>query len=518
MGSARQQPIRSCPARPVSVSGPILRTMVEISEDPAATSGRITAPLLWVYGTGAAGMALQVGCTAILARLLAPQVFGEIAAVMAVLRILQHVADMGLSTALIREADQVRARARTLILYSVLGSLLLAGLLWFAAPLLLLLEPQAHGSIAILRVLAFGPVLASIGQASAALLRHRLDFRRLGLAQLAAQLAGQVGVAIPLAAIGAGAWSLASGSLAQAAVLSALLLVLARPGWRGSLAVPADLLRLGFRYMLLRLLDAGGQAIPPLAMTAVAGLAATGFYDRAFVLTVVPLDWLAAGLAQVLFPIYVRQRSSAETAPFLLVSLALGGGLLFAVAAGMLMAKDYLVLAVLGVQWHASIPLLGWLAGWGFLRGLAVLNGSVVEARTSLWFRGGQQACYVACLAFVLFRGRSVGAEGFVMLLVAIEAVNVAVHVWHSSYIVGLSVWSVLRGLLAVLYPGLGIAAVLALLVPVLASWPAAAALATCIAVSAAILVMGLYWHPSARLRNLVRQLLRRQAEPQSAV
>lgn len=481
----------------------------------------MTAPLLWVYGASATGMAIQLGCTAVLARLLAPQAFGEIAAAMAVLRILQHVADMGLSTALIREAGRIEGATRALILLSVLGSLVIAGLLWFAAPLLLVFEPQAHGSVAILRALAFGPVFAAIGQASAALLRHRLDFRRLGLAQVAAQLAGQVGVAIPLAVLGAGAWSLACGSLAQAAVLSALLVILARPGWRGSLAVPGDLLRLGFRYMLLRLLDAGGLSIPPLAVTAAAGLASAGLYDRAFVLTVLPLDWLATGVAQVLFPIYARQRSAAETAPFLLASLALGGGVLFSVAAGILMARHYMVLAVLGSQWHAAIPLLAWLAGWGFLRGLAVLNGTMLEARTSLRFRGWQQACYVACLAAALFLSAPTDVIDLMKILVAIEAVNVAVHVWHSARVTELSARSVVGALLAILYPGLGIVVALAFLAPVLASWPAAAALTACVIVPATILAAGLYWHPSARLRNLVRQLLRRnqrQAAPQISV
>lgn len=482
---------------------------MHISRDPAANPGRVTTSLLWVYGTGAAGMLVQIACTAVLARLLLPQAFGEIAAAMAVLRILQHVADMGLSTALIREATRIESEARSLIVFSILSSLVLAALLWFAAPLLLLLEPQADASVDILRALAFGPVFAAVGQASAALLRHRLDFRRLGLAQLTALLAGQIGVAIPLAAMGAGVWSLASGSLVQAAVLSGLLLLLARPGWRGSLVVSADLLRLGLRYMLLRLLDASGQSIPPLAVMTVAGLAMTGAYDRAFALSVMPLDWLAAGLAQVLFPIYARQRTPAETAPFLLASIALGGGILFSVAAGMVMAREYLVLAVLGSQWQAAIPLLGWLATWGFLRSLAVLNGGMLEARTSLWFRGGQQACYVACLSIAMFLGTPADVGSLMKLLVAIEVVNIAVHVWHSARVTDLPVRSVIGALAAALYPGLGIAAALALLSPLFAEWPVAVALVASIIVSAVILGAGLFWHPSARLRGLVLQLWR---------
>lgn len=480
--------------------------------DLAPASGRMTSSLLWVYGCGAFGMLLQIGGTAILARILAPQAFGEIAAAAAVLRVAQHVANMGMTTALTREAGRIEAAARALILFSVGLSLLLAGLLWICAPMLLWLQPEATGSVPVLRTLAFTLVLAAFGQAAAALLQSRLDFRHLGLAQLAAQVSGQFGVAIPLAMLGAGTWSLVCGSLMQAALLAGLVLMFARPGWRGPLTVPADLLRLGFRYMLLRLLDVSGQSIPPLAITAMLGLAVTGSFDRAFALSVMPLDWLATGLATVLFPIYARQAIQAENARLLLPSIALGGGVLLAVATGMLMARDHLVLAILGPQWLAAAPLLGWLAAWGFLRGLAVLNGSLVEARSSLRFRSWQQAGYIACLAGLLLLVRPSGADHIMMLLVAVEVVNVALLFWHAAHVAGIAPLPLLRSLLAVSYPGAAVAMSLVLVLPVAAAWPAAAALGLCITVSALVLAGSLYWHPAPALRSLVRSLLRRPA------
>jgi len=493
--------------------------MVDSSQDPAGNQagkqkpghGGMAMPLLWVYGSGALGMAIQVGSTAILARILAPQAFGELALAAAILRVMQHVAHMGLATALTREAGRLDMAARAAILFSVCSSLLLAGLLWLCAPLLLWIQPEAQGSVAILRVLAFGPVLAAFGQAAAALLQSRLDFRKLGAAQVTAQAIGQIGVAIPLALWGFDSWSLVYGSLAQAAILSALLLFLAKPGWRGPWLLPADLLRLGFRYMLLRLLDVSGQAIPPLAVTAIAGLALAGAYDRAFVLAVVPLDWLATGLATVLFPIYVRQSSRQEAARFWTISIALGGAVLLAVAMGMLMAKEYLVVAILGQQWHDAVPLLGWLAAWGFLRGLAVLNGSMVEARSNLKFRALHQAFYVACLAGLLFLFRPTGAEHILMLLVAVEIANVAVYVWHGAAVTGMAPLPVLRSLALLLFPALGVLAVLAMLAPMLAAWPPILALALCILVATLVLAAMLYWHPAADLRALVRQILLRR-------
>ncbi len=484
------------------------RTMVEDSSKPVQGMSRITAPLLWVYGFSILGLVIQVGGTAVLARILVPQAFGEIAAVSAILRVVQHVANMGLTTALTREAGRIDAASRGLIIFSVSSSLLLAGVVWICAPLLLWFQPEAHDSIAILRVLAFGPALAALGQAAAAMLQASLDFRRLGMAQVVAQVVGQIGVAIPLAYWGGGTWSLVCGSLVQGAVLSVLLLAMARPKWRGPLVPPADLLRLGFRYMLLRLLDVSGQAVPPLAVATFAGLMATGAFDRAFVLSVVPLDMLATGLAVVLFPIYARQPANEETSRFLLNSIALGGGILLAVATGILMARDYLILTVLGEQWHESIPLLGWLAIWGFLRGLGVLNGTMIEARSSLKFRSIQQACYVVGLAGLLVATGPADVEHILMLLVAVEVVNAAAHVWHSSHVANITPSTMLRSLLTMLYPGLAVATALALVAPVIPAWPPGIALCLCMAVAALALFAVLYWHPSASLRGLVRQLL----------
>jgi len=80
---------------------------------------------------------------------------------------------------------------------------------------------------------------------SAALLRRQLDFRRQSFIDIGSYLLGYGGVAVGLALLGYGVWSLAWGSLAQTVVASGAQLAVVRHAMRPLLGRRelADLLR-----------------------------------------------------------------------------------------------------------------------------------------------------------------------------------------------------------------------------------------------------------------------------------
>jgi lipopolysaccharide exporter len=472
--------------------------------------GKVLSPLLWGYGLGAATIVMQLGTTAILARLLEPSAFGQIAAAAAILRFLQYVSDLGLTSALIREGARFSRVSLSLSLAMVAANIVLAVAIWFAAPLLIgLMQDAGDNGVAILRMLAVGPVLTAIGQVSYAHLQFRLAFRTIGLAGLLAQLSGSLLVAIPMAMAGAGVWSLATGSLVQACVLAAFFIYKAPPSWKADGAVlPFGIFRLGLKFMALRILDAAGQAVLPLAIAMLAGITATGFYDRVYVLTVVILEWLAHGTGRIMQPVLVQAREDGEPAIILSDALLIGGSILLAVSAGIVASSDLLIAAVLGDRWRAAIGLMGLLAGWAALRGLAVICGSTIEALGSLALRAGHQAAYlfILCAALVLVRPDT--AEAIMMLVLGIEILNIAAFLFYSSAVAGITLSRLAAILMQMLVAPLAVYLLLAAIRPLIAPLPVVAALFVAIVAAAATLICSLLWHPSGALRQRIRLYL----------
>jgi len=486
---------------------------------PASLPERMTQPLLWGYGLGAVTMIVQLGGTAVMARLLEPALFGQVAAAAAVLRFLQYVSDLGLTSAVIREWPNSRDCARPLRTAMISANLVLAGLIWLSAPLLLSFAAEpTETAVAILRVLALGPVLAAFGQISSAFMQSRLDLQGIGLAGLAAQIAGSVLVAIPMAFAGFGIWSLIAGSLVQTATLAVIFLLRAPlPQAAAPTKRSKALHRLGLKYMLLRLLDAAGQAVVPLALSILVGMTAVGLYDRSFVLTIVVLDWLSTGIGRVIQPMLVETHratndpeygasvSPHRPAMVLTDALTIGGGILLAVALGILICRELLASVILGADWLAAAPVIGLLAAWAWLRGLAIICGTSVEAIGSLSLRAFHQGSYLAIMvtALAIIQPQSVTAVLTVVLWV--EAINITAFLIFGAHSAGLSLAQLLRTLLGLPMPGLLVAAGLLALLWRLPDVSRALALGLAIPSAAILLGLGLYWHPFPTARQRIR-------------
>ena len=139
--------------------------------------------------------------------------------------------------------------------------------------------------------------------------RRDLDFRAIGIQSFMATLLGQGAVAIPLALLGAGAWSLVAGTAAQTAVIATLALWRVRPVRRPRYIAPVRLrarMALSSSLSVLRILDSAAMHLLPVVVGVFAGVGAVGLWDRAFVLAFLPLEALAVSVGQVLFPVYSR--------------------------------------------------------------------------------------------------------------------------------------------------------------------------------------------------------------------
>lgn len=142
----------------------------------------------------------------ILTRILSPEDFGVAATATTLLPLIYVLADAGFSAYLV-QADDVDERTLATAFWFSLGSgLLLAGAIAVAAPFIgsALGVPEAAP---LLQIMGLSVLAVALGSVPVALLRRKMEFRKLALLEANAALIAQI-VAIAVALTGGGAWAL----------------------------------------------------------------------------------------------------------------------------------------------------------------------------------------------------------------------------------------------------------------------------------------------------------------------
>ncbi|HEX8672549.1 MAG TPA: oligosaccharide flippase family protein [Longimicrobium sp.] len=335
---------------------------------------------LWNTAGAYGGLVLQLVVTAILARVLSPGDFGIVAAVLAFTAFFEALAELGLVGAMLQRPDPSRAEMSGVfwlalasggVLYLALygGVSLLGGLF------------GTRGFTEILRVLGLNVFLVALLVVPKALLRGRLELRRLSLARLAGVAAGAA-AAVPLALAGRGSWALVGQSLAGYG--TELLAVCWFARWRPRLErgrVSARVMRFSGSMFLQIAVNYWSRNAGSL-LIARFGAAPLGQFNLAQRLVGIPVQLLWSALGPVLHPAYARM---ADDLPRLRAAYAqllqLTGILSLSVAAVLGLCADRLVPLLWGPQWTASIPLVYALLPVAAVQPLAAVGSPLFMAR-----------------------------------------------------------------------------------------------------------------------------------------
>jgi len=188
----------------------------------ASLGARTVRSALWAYGSYGLGRVLVLITTALLARLLTPDEFGLVALAILATTLLDRLADLGVSEALIvAPPERTEDQARTAFLFSLGMSVLMAAITAALAPLAAsFFREEELNTIMPLLGLTFP--LRALASVHYALAQKHMDFRSRTAGELADVIVrGGVGIAAALA--GAGAYSLVAGYLAGTAAMTIVL-------------------------------------------------------------------------------------------------------------------------------------------------------------------------------------------------------------------------------------------------------------------------------------------------------
>jgi PST family polysaccharide transporter len=352
---------------------------------------RTTRAARWRLGGAVVGAALQFGVGVLLARLLAPADFGVVALAYVVLGLARPLCDIGIGDAMVQRQELTNRHLRTAATFSVLMGIAVAGLLVVLAPALASIMRDAR-VVPVLRVLSVALAIRSTAIVSDAMLRRRLEFKKQVVIEASSYALGYGCVAVGLALVGYGVWSLVWGALAETLLSSSAQIAIVRHDSRPMLA----------RQELEQLLGFGAGATMSTWANYVAlngdyfvvgrsmGAASLGLYVRAYTLMKLPHTYVAGALSRVMFPAF----ASVQTEParlrrgylLLIEVIAIVAAPSMAVLA---VVAPHFVRALYGPQWLGAVLPLQILCLGGYLRSLyhlgAIVAQSVGQVFQELW-------------------------------------------------------------------------------------------------------------------------------------
>src|SRR4051812_6448169 len=304
-----------------------------------------------------AGAASQLTIGVVLARLLAPADFGVVALALVVTGLARPLSDLGVGSALVQRVDLTDRHVRCAFTISLLAGAALAIVLTLMAPFSAVLAGEP-ATAPILRLLSIGFVIQGASVVASALLIRRLDFKRLFFIETGSYIVGYGGVSVGMALLGYGGWSLAWGSLVQAAIASVALLAVSRHPVVPLLASRElrDLFGFGFGAATNGFVNYVALNADNFIVGRWLGAAQLGLYARAYSLMNVPCTYAATVLSSWFFPGLARlQREPERLRPAHLALTQVTAMAGAASRATLAIAGPHLVPAIYGARWATVV-------------------------------------------------------------------------------------------------------------------------------------------------------------------
>ncbi|MFC6222986.1 lipopolysaccharide biosynthesis protein [Hymenobacter artigasi] len=468
----------------------------------------------WTMTATIVNSVLQVGYTAVMARLLSPAAFGLVALAGVILRFGVYFAKMGMERAIIQKPDLTEQDVRVAFTSSVLLGALFAGLLMASAPLAASIVHQPE-VVPVVRALALGIFLSGVNGTAMSLLHRAMRFRALAIMEMLSFLLSYLGLGMFLAWQGFGVWALVGASLGQ----GLLVTVLAYGAVRHSVLPLFDweaykpLLAYGSRMSVISFVEFVSMSLDTLLIGRLLGPASLGIYTRGSMLIALPVYLLSSNVAKVLFPSFSQmQADRARLRDVYLSSITLIATLITPICMGVMVAAPEIVLVMLGPKWLEAIPVLRVICLTYILSAITMFSAVVCDATAALTAKLYLNLLFVVLLAGTMYFCSPYGLLGVAWALVLGEVLRTVLYTLLMKRLLAAPNYTLLQaygpGVLAGTVSAAGIWVVRYLLLPL--GSPALLVLGVEMLVGAGVLGGLVLVYPPAQLRDILRRLLAR--------
>jgi lipopolysaccharide exporter len=329
----------------------------------------------WTFSAYGFDRVIGLATTVVLARLLQPHDFGLITIGLMTISFVNLFGNLGLGAAMIVRQELDRRGLGCVLTILLATGLVTAAVMAALAPALALLFNEPRLTEVLLALTAV-VAISGLNWFYSNLVQRELQFRTRFIT-VGLQVLVNTAVAVPLAAVGAGVWSLVAGIIASTFTYGAALLVFApyrvRPTWDAHLA--RDLVRSSGGFLLQGITSFVQLNADYIVVGRVLDATRLGFYSTAYRVGELPENAVADPVAKVTFPSFARMRQRGES----VVPAFLSGMRFVALVAcpvGIVVsgAADPFVRVLLGDKW---LPAIGPVAVFGIWAALRVIEFTI---------------------------------------------------------------------------------------------------------------------------------------------
>lgn len=281
-------------------------------QDPSIDRDKVAYSLAWkmlerIFSQGG-NLLIQI----VLARILMPEEFGNLAIILAIVNYLSMFVQSGMSTVLVQKKEIDQLDVDTIFTITFLGNLFVYALLFFLSPLVASYYGNSSLTIPI-RVTSLVLFLYSINSIQMGLLSRNMDFKVLFLRSVfAVPVAGVI--AIVMAYMGFGLWSLVA-NLLLGVLLSSIVMAIGTKAcfrFRFSLERAKYIYSYSVKILGASIISGFSDLFRTMSIGKKYTVSDLAFYDKAYQYSFLILQVVNSSIQAVLFPVFSRKQDDVD--------------------------------------------------------------------------------------------------------------------------------------------------------------------------------------------------------------
>ena len=408
--------------------------------------------MLWRFAERCGAQGVSFVVSLILARLLAPEVYGIVALITVFTVILNLFVDSGLKNALIQKKDADQLDFSTVFYCNVvLGLVLYAGMA-AAAPWIARFYQQPE-LVPCIRVLSLTLVLGGVNGVQTAVVSKRMQFRRYFYATLGGTLVSAV-VGVAMAVMGYGVWALIAQRLVNQAIDTTILWMTVRwrPTWEFSLVRLKPLFGYGSKILCSSLLDSLTGNVSGLLIGKLYTADSLAYYDKGKNVPFFVIQNIQTAVQSVLFPVLAEeQEEQTRVRRILRQSIQVSAYCIVPYMVGIGVCARPLIRVLFTEKWIAMAPFLQM---WCFVCAFYLLhtaNLQVIQAlgHSGLYLRLEiiKQALSLTAIVLVI----PFGVLRMMQAMCVVTVLSFFINAHPNGRLIGYGFWAQIREVLPIL-------------------------------------------------------------------
>lgn len=320
---------------------------------------KVFSNLIWRFGERIGAKLISVVVNLILARLLAPELFGTVAIVLMITDILQVFIESGFGTALIQKKEADDLDFSSVFFFNIVMGILLYVLLFLFAPLIASVYHRSELTD-IIRVVGLILIVAGIRNVQQAYVSRNMLFKRFFFATLGGTVTAAI-AGIWMAYKGYGVWAYVVQYLLNNLVGTLILwfTVSWRPKLQFSLERLKGLFSFGWKLLASSILNTVSEKIRPLIIGARFSASDLAFYNEGILFPNLIVENVNTSIDSVLLPALSEQQDSTENLRQMTKrAIQVSSYIMWPLMIGLFVCAEPLVRLVLGEAWMMSVPFI----------------------------------------------------------------------------------------------------------------------------------------------------------------